>query len=79
VSVWLWTAGSASGVSGSLEQAQEAAGTILTAGSAPSAQVESARLALSAALESAYQRTGQAWRARTTQSGRVHWEAVRDG
>jgi hypothetical protein len=76
VIVWLWDAPPRCGVSGSREQAQEAAGTILIAGRAPSAWVESARLALSAALEPAYVRTGQAWQAHPTEGGGLRWETV---
>jgi hypothetical protein len=72
--VYLWEAPPRCGVSSSLEKAQETAGTILIAGSAPSARVESARLALSAALEPAYVRTGLAWQARRAEGGAIRWE-----
>jgi hypothetical protein len=62
------------GVSCSLEKAQEAAGTTLIAGHAPSARVESARLAVSSALEPAYARTGQVWQARSAKDGVITWE-----
>ena len=71
--LYLWDAPPRCGVSGSLEKAQEAAGTTLIAGHAPSARVESARLAFSAALEPGYARTGQVWQAHT-KDGVVTWE-----
>jgi len=72
--IYLWDAPPRCGVSGSLEKAQEAAGTTLIAGHAPSARVESARLAVSAALEPAYDRTGQVWQARSAKDGVITWE-----
>lgn len=75
--VWLWDAPPRCGVSGSLEKAQEAAGTVLIAGSAPSARIEAARLALSTTLESAYVCTGQAWQARHAEGGAIRWEPSR--
>ena len=72
--IYLWDAPPGCGVSGSLEKAQEAAGTTLIAGHAPSARVESARLVFSAALEPAYARTGRVWQARSAQDGVITWE-----
>jgi len=72
--IYLWDAPPRCGVSCSLEEAQEAAGTTLIAGHAPSARVESARLAISAALEPAYVRTGRVWQARSAQDGVITWE-----
>src|SRR5580693_6586806 len=72
--IYLWDAPPRCGVSGSLEKAQEAAGTTLIAGHAPSARVESARLVFSAALESAYARTGRVWQARSAKDGVITWE-----
>ena len=71
--VWLWDAPPRCGVAGSLRKAQEAAGTILIAGGARAARVESARLALSTALELAYERTGESWQARRAGRG-IRWE-----
>ena len=71
--VYLWDAPPRCGVSGSLEKAQEAAGTTFIAGHAPSARVESARLSFSAALEPRYARTGRVWQAHT-EDGVVTWE-----
>jgi hypothetical protein len=79
VILYLWEAPPRCGVSGSLERAQETAGTILIAGRAPSARVEAARLALSMALESAYVRTGQAWQARRAEGGAIRWEPTGSG
>src|SRR5580700_1495921 len=73
--IYLWDAPPRCGVSGSLEKAQEAAGTTLIAGHAPSARVESARLVFSAALESAYARTGRVWQARSAKDGVITWES----
>ena len=67
--IYLWDAPPRCGVSCSLEKAQEAAGTTLMDGHAPSARVESARLEFSAALEPAYARTGWVWQARSDQDG----------
>lgn len=72
--IYLWDAPPRCGVSGSLEKAQEAAGTTLIAGHAPSARVESARLVFSAALEPAYARTGRVWQARSAKDGVITWE-----
>lgn len=72
--IYLWDAPPRCGVSGSLEKAQEAAGTTLMAGHAPSARVESARLTFSAALEPAYARTGRVWQARSPEDGVITWE-----
>jgi hypothetical protein len=72
--IYLWDAPPRCGVSGSLEKAQEAAGTTLVAGHAPAARVESARLAFSAALEPAYARTGRVWQARSAKDGVITWE-----
>src|SRR5580693_2155123 len=72
--IYLWDAPPRCGVSGSLEKAQEAAGTTLRTGHAPSARVESARLVFSAALEPAYARTGRVWRARSAKDGMITWE-----
>lgn len=72
--IYLWDAPPRCGVSGSLEKAQEAAGTTLIASHAPSARVESARLVFSAALEPAYARTGRVWQARSAKDGVITWE-----
>jgi hypothetical protein len=72
--LYLWEAPPRCGVSGSLEKAQETAGMMLIAGSAPSACVESARLTLSTALEPAYVRTGRVWQARLAEDGAIRWE-----
>ena len=72
--VYLWDAPPRCGVSGSLEKAQDAAGTTLIADHAPYARVESARLAHSVALEPAYARTGQMWQARRAEGGVITWE-----
>jgi hypothetical protein len=74
VIIYLWDAPPRCGVSGSLEKAQEAAGTTLIAGHAPSARVESARLVFSAALEPAYARTGRVWQAHSAKDGVITWE-----
>jgi hypothetical protein len=72
--IYLWDAPPRCGVSCSLEKAQQAAGTTLMDGHAPSARVESARLEFSAALEPAYARTGRVWQARSAQDGVITWE-----
>ena len=72
--IYLWDAPPRCGVSGSLEKAQEAAGTTLIPGHVPSARVESARLAFSAALEPEYARTGRVWQARSEKDGVITWE-----
>jgi hypothetical protein len=72
--VYLWDAPPRCGVSCSLEKAKEAAGITLIFGHAPTARVESARLSLSGALESAYARTGQVWQAVRSEDGMVMWE-----
>jgi hypothetical protein len=72
--IYLWEVPPRCGVSGSLGKAQEAAGTILVVDHAPSARVESARLALPVARESAYVRTGQVWQARRAEGGLITWE-----
>jgi hypothetical protein len=72
--IYLWDAPPRCGVCGSLEMAQEAAGTTLSAGHAPSARVESARLAFSTALEPSYARTGRVWQARSAEDGVITWE-----
>jgi hypothetical protein len=70
--LYLWDAPPRCGVSGSLEKAQEAAATVLVAGTARSARIESALVALLSTLETGYVRTGQAWQGRRADGG-IRW------
>lgn len=74
--VYLWDAGTWSGVSGSLEDAQRRAAEHL--GAAARARVESALLVTGIwSLSSRYEHTGNVWTSSRHPDGTLKWSSVR--
>ena len=74
MTVWLWDAGNARGVSDDESRARQAASACLRDGRAGTARVERALLVIGGSwLTSGYRRTGDGWLALPRRDGRVLW------
>jgi len=78
MTVWLWDAGAARGVTDDETRAREAAEAFIRSGRADTARVERASLVTEVrALTTGYARTGQGWTAQPRRNGPIRWVPLR--
>jgi hypothetical protein len=77
ITVWLWDAGSACGVTDNGARAREAAAATLTASQTPTARVEKAFLVPGTrTLSLVHYRTGVGWSAHRRHDGHIAWKPL---